>query len=467
MINSFSVFAFTTVGTIVFGKLAISRASRRSLRIKIACICVVYFLYSGLGLAFDASAAKYLSAYFIFLLSLLAGLLLGAGSFASSTQKSNAASNYYRGGLPPVPSAPTSKADRKEKDWWSPSTARLLCMAFLLCTILQLILSGALLSLFHPASVILDAHQAQDIFLGRLARVGSTLYSLAGLVKLVATPFFYIELQRNFAGRWITQLFILVAITYVEIATAEQWGRVTLIKPFLVWATILLFHRRVTGRAFIAIAVGIFLLLVPSLNAIAEWRGGSIIAEQRTFSEQVTQFRESEFSYPSNYPLTEKMGEDSAYSARYLKWLATLPVPRALTGTSFSITKEYSEYVLGIPYGKPGFYVLLPSWLGEAIIGFGTTLCGIWGLVVGLVIGQIDRLVTKSQGLVTFDAFLTALLIIYLRSVSQEYLAQAVNSLWVLAALYLLRRTHGEPGRAPARLGRHQAFRFNGASRQP
>jgi hypothetical protein len=425
------------VGTCLVTWVFTTFAHRRSLRIKAWALAIVFFLYSGTGIVSFDSASGYFGEYFVYLVAVLAGIALTSGMLVYGSQgRAERARGEQVAHEGPADTPGAAEGAR----WWDPRISALLALTFVVAAVGQVVVAGAVADLFRPWTVIIQANQGGDIFAGRIARSDNAIFTLLAYVKLLCTPFFYIELQRRLDTRWGRQLIVLVLVTYLQIVAAEQWGRVTLVQPFLVWALILLLRRRISGRTFSFAALGMTLLIIPSLNAIAAWRLGESADVVGGLGAQVKHFQDVELSYPIRYPLAEAMGASGEYAQSFLLWYATLPIPRVFTGTSFSVTRDFSEAVLGISYGDPGFYVVLPSWLGESLIAFGSSGFWLWALLVGAVIGAVDRFLAKSPELVSFDAFVTALLIVYLRSVSQEFIAQVVNAIWLLVLFYVLRR---------------------------
>ncbi len=327
--------------------------------------------------------------------------------------------------------------------WWSNTSASWLAVIYVAAIIGQLFVTGRAGELFNPSSILLESNKGDDIFAGRLNRGENSAFVVLGYMKLLCIPFFYIELQRKLGSRWILQLLLLCGVTYLQVTVAEQWGRAALVQPFLIWLFVLLAHKRISGKIFTAIIVMGFTAVVPILNSITVWRQGGDFALTDGLGANISAFQKAELSYPSLYPIAREMGASGEYIERYLLWLVSLPFPSSLTGTSFSVSRDFSEEILGITYGQGGFYVLLPSWLGESFIAFGPYFA-LWGLIVGVLIGLMDRFLSKTPELLTYDAYLMALLFVYLRSVSQEYIAQAVASMWLLLFLYALSRLRRE-----------------------
>lgn len=404
------------VGTLFLGLICSRMAPRRSVRIKATVLGVVYFLYSGAGIAYVENPGVYVLPYFFFLAMMYGGLL-----FATRVRRN------------PVD---VGDPEGTSMRWWSSQLSTLLAATFVLGNFAQVLASGRAVNLLSPSTVILQGSQGAEVFQGRMELAENSVFAALSYLILLSTPFFYIELQRRLNRRWLSQLLILVAMTYVHVTATGQWGRVTLLQPVIVWTFILLLRGRVSGWQASAGIAGAALIAIPVLNFVAEWRKGGGVAEG-TYGSQLRLFRESELAYPELYEQAKVIGAGSNYASEYLHWLITLPIPFA--GPSFSATRDFSEALLGISYGMPGFYVLLPSWLGEAFMAFGPYY-PVWGLIVGLIIGWVDHFLSKSPELITFDAFVTALLMIYLRSVSQEFIAQVVNSMWILILLYFVRK---------------------------
>ena len=114
----------------------------------------------------------------------------------------------------------------------------------------------------------------------------------------------------------------------------------------------------------------------------------------------------------SNYPLWFNdihMKNDSWQDIRdYVYWLVTLPLPVSPGLSGFDVGTNYkiSEYLLGIPRGKEGFYVLLPGLVGEAYYIFGK-LFWIHGFIYGSIIGVTYNYLRKKECFLPLGLFVS------------------------------------------------------------
>lgn len=428
------IFDGWTLTTLILGTTAIlwvayQMAVRRRLRVKIVVMSVVFFLYSGYGLATMQGGWGWVVEYFGYLVALLFGTLLASGSLKRPR------ADHLLG----AKSAPDARSAFGSA-WWSPRTSTILACVFLVSLLGQVVVAGQIASIFNPESVFSGANKGEEIFSGRLERSENPVYSILSYARLLTTPFLYVELQRRLDRRWFAQLAVVLLVAYLQVVAAQQWGRAALLLPFLTWGFILLYRKRVSGQTTLAVGVAGSVVVVPLMNWLFDWRSGVAPGGAASLTGSFQRFAEQELTFPHRLSVAEGMGVRGGYAEQFLAWFVTLPIPRSLTGTAFSVSQDFSETALGLSYGEPGFYVLLPSWLGESIIGFGPAYYWVWPLLVGIAIGATDRLLSQSDLLVSFDAYITAMLIFYMRGVSQEFLAQTVNSMWVLIVLFVVAR---------------------------
>lgn len=407
-------------------------ASRRSTRMVVVLITFSQFMYAGYGIAFLADPERYAVFFCVFLVSLLSGFALASNGFLVPP-----------GSLRSVPGRPPVRENSKRL--LGRATVAVGASSYIAASVAMLFIPTVrVLDLFRPDLILLSANQGLDIFRGRMARASSSWYTVLGYVKLLTFPLLLIWLKRRYFGKWGLMLGLLCGLAYIDIAAADQWGRTAIIRPILAWLLILLFARRLSGRAFVGLLLLGFAVAVPVLNSVFDWRSG-VPEQQAGFLEHLDRFQRAEFSYPMLYPTAETIGAQGSYALPALVWLLTLPIPSSLVGTGFSVTREFSESILGIRYGDPGFYILLPNWLGEAFVLFGPWFW-VWAFMVGGVVGLLDRLLSSHEDLLLLYANFATLLVIYSRSVAQEFIAQTVNSLWLLLVLWVgttLRRVNG------------------------
>ncbi len=81
----------------------------------------------------------------------------------------------------------------------------------------------------------------------------------------------------------------------------------------------------------------------------------------------------------------------------YFTWIATLPIPKVLTGDieGARINYEISEIVLGLPIGSPGWYVVLPGLVVESVYIYGRYFFWLHGIFLGIMAAFFARIAER------------------------------------------------------------------------
>lgn len=409
-----SIFISTFFITYIFSLFVnqIVRNTEQNYKLKLKIVIWMVYFYSGFGIAIIKDGWLYLYKYSVFLFLLIATILLW-----------NVIKIRNNSGL----------IDRVYLKFRI--LVKILFLVHISTIVFALIYPEfRILDLLNPVSVFLEGDKGQEVFLSRISRASNPFLTINGYFRLLTTPFFYIHLYEKYKDDYKRLFKIMLAITYADIVIKGQWGRVTLIIPFV----FLLIHlnklNKLKKRSVLSLLlVGVFLVM-PLMTNIADWRRGIYSTEK----PGITEFVDSEFTYPILYDLCLSINEGSNNYKKYLTWLITLPIPSSVYNADYVVTKILSERALGVQYGMPGFYVLLPSWLGESFIVFGKNYYWVGAILTGSIIGLMNRIIARNKVMFLYDIFFTTLLFSYLRSVSQEFIAQLLQSMWLLLILVFL-----------------------------
>ncbi|HFH9939528.1 TPA: hypothetical protein ACGOPI_000975 [Streptococcus suis] len=415
-VYSFFVILFATIILFVFSFNVVKKEDK-SLKIKILIICGMFYLYSGFGISNLSNPWSYAGKYIIYLLTLLITIITVTKKQASGKEGlidrvSNVFSNLFK----------------------------VFAIIHILSILFQLIYPDFLLfKALNPISILLDGDKASQVFINRVERTSNIILNINGYVKTLTLPFLYIFLYKKY-GNSSKKIFAVIGIlTYLQIAGRGQWGRATLLIPFVFLFVYLYKQNKIKFRHLLIIGFIGSIILIPFMNAIAVWRQtGDFAIYGNGFMASLAKFSTSEFSYPNFYDVSLYLNQNSENAFKYLAWLFTLPIPSSILGTNYLVSKTLSEYVLGVPYASSGFYIILPSWLGEGLITFGDNFYWINALIVGLVIGLMHRIIRNNKVLKVYDVYFIWLLISYLRSVSQEFIAQAIQTQWLLLMIIII-----------------------------
>lgn len=213
-------------------------------------------------------------------------------------------------------------------------------------------------------------------------------------IEMLLVPFFYLSLfiyRKNI----LKLILILAAVSYITYCQNAYYGR----GGILISISLIFFvyyienpHRR--KRLLIALA-----LIVPNLIIFfvkyTQIRLGAESIDV-TFIDAFQTLLIQETSFPLHFQKIYDTQFDSKNINEYLAWLLTLPSPISLNFKEwdFALNYKISELLLGIPRGNRGFYVLLPSLIGEAYFVFGS-LFFIHGFLYGMIVGGVYKIFRK------------------------------------------------------------------------
>jgi hypothetical protein len=412
-------------------------------------------IYSGLGIAFETVNDKYILSFFLFLLFIIIGLNLGFRVFNIRTELKLITSLSNHNSI---------LIKLCTFTYWGIIIFRLIYPVNKISSLLNLSIS------------------VTDVFINQIgARTNMTTY-LLGIILLVIRPLYYIYLFRM-KSKILPSILIFLEL-YISIAVNGYMGRSGMIvngllilfiyiyknesyewsytvreklrmrfvfskKKIKVVIPKLKFKNRViynvldqsvykkSMKIFILMAC-VLMLIMPLLFDFQNYRLGAEISDANAVSK-VNSLLEIELGFPKLYDEAEQLSEDVLFP-EYFKWLFTLVIPKQILPVSniLLINYELSSYIHGIEYGQPGFYVYLPSILGEGIMLYGWTFSFVHGLVLGFIAGLFCSFYQKSKALSLWNIFILFQLPLMPRGGSQGTISMFINASIILVLFYIL-----------------------------
>lgn len=307
-------------------------------------------LYSGIGASYRSVPSQYVTYYFIFLIAfcisyrLFLIIWLPVGHRIGRIVSIRSCSIDY------------------QKRWG------IIVLCYIVLQAAPLIYPNFRLSLLiNPPHVDLIKHFANGAELQTDA-----FLKLAFYAQLLLTPFFYIALFK--CRKNIIYIIIIISlllyIRYVDIAYISRGA--LLISLILICFTIWYFKPwlRVPMVIF---GVAMLPLLFVALYSYQVVRVGGEVdkVDIKSAAEAILDV-EAGFPRDVGVPIIES-GRRADFG-QYIKWIATIPIPKIITGpiSGSRVNTEISEIVLGKAVGEPGYYVVLPGLVSEAIYLYGT-----------------------------------------------------------------------------------------------
>ena len=228
--------------------------------------------------------------------------------------------------------------------------------------------------------------------------------------NLLLTPFFFVAVYRykNNIYLIILLLSIILYITYVDNVYA---GRGALVMNLgLIWVVLWMNYPQRRLKL-----VSISAMLLPMLMVAFYIYG--IVRTGRTVDEfiiidaiQSIIYSETTFPVVSGMPLIESGVQVNL--GEYLIWIATLPIPKIVTGeiAGARITYEISEIVLGGNRGDRGWFVILPGIVAESVYIFGKYFFWLHGVTLAFIAALVVRLIERTPQFLVLNAYLAVIL---------------------------------------------------------
>ncbi|MED3667084.1 O-antigen ligase [Geobacillus kaustophilus] len=375
-------------------------------KVTLIVFTIGFSVYSGVGITYEAVDKSYLWSYFLYFLAFCIVFVFISGKSKISKDK-----NY-------------SLVDRLVIRNW-----RIFKFIGLTHIIIMLIL--LIYPRFHLFDIVMPwklliNYEKMNIFQQRIANQGNPILVLLGYAKVLTRPFYFIYLYR-FRDKPIKIIIFVLIPFYLDIVAKSSLGRDDFILPILIILFYLYFERYITKKMLLAIVFILALIAIPFFDAIYYLRKGEDFSNIG-LSKSLSNLIQQETSYPYYYNVANQVNGNLTPSD-YFQWLLTLPIPDIfLFGYKPPLVNEiYTYYRLGLVMGDPGYYIVVPSWLGEAFMFFGIEFSWILGLINGTLIGFFILFFRENKTLKFWFLYFIVDLGRYLRSVSQEFIAQNIN----------------------------------------
>lgn len=393
----------------IFSILVIIKGFNR--RIFLISYLLSIAMYSGVGIAFEEKNHIYLFKYVIFTFISIFSVIIIFWIKDKKNTKPNF--NYY-----------DEFFDKNEK-----------IFLFLTC----IFFSTLLIHLFIPVLRIGElwnpkAPSLIDIFNRNQLSENNVILKISELLNIILQPMFLIYLYILKNKKKVLRIVIYILLwVYLDYLKVNYISRNTML-IFITFFIFVIFSDirvkfKVSKKYMIALAV-MFILLIPFLLWYENFRlGGTEVKKGFIYSIETLLFKEGD--YPKYYSLiNENLGRIIRIKDYFL-WLIFLPIPGLIMPfkPTISINTIFSEAILGISKFSKGYYVLLPSILGEAFMIYGKYFYWVHSLIIGIVIANIFYINEKSKYLTFINLYFSIYIITIGRGGSQAYIPYLINSM--------------------------------------
>lgn len=349
----------------------------------IACISSV-FLYSGVGISYTSVDNKYVYSYGLFVLCFCLPFC-----FYKNIVKNNDMSqvdiflfNHY-------------------------SSLKKIALFYLFLKLIPCIYPE--FRLFQPFTV-------RDSYWDMKAVLGSDPINIAAsTLSLIIKPFFFAYIvcyaMKNPNGKKHIALFCIEIL--LDFLKLHYIARNT-IATYLIELLILIFclkgNQVIIKRKHIMTVSAIVVMLIPFFYAYKfAVTGNDFDSAGLSFVDMAELLMEQELTYPQFY---DEILSSSQYNnlsiGLFLAYIICLPIPSFIWPgkPSINFADLFTYGTLGLKRGDTGFYILLPSALGESFMVGGYWFSWLFALLSGLAIVVITRYISKHTTLIYYFFYL-------------------------------------------------------------
>ena len=348
-------------------------------------IVLCIFIYSGAGGAIVDVDKDYKYYYFIYMLVLSFSIL---------------ATKFFLGKKPSINSVKLDSFIEKYADW--------VIYLYIFLTFLDLCYPDFLLDrlINPPLPDVLSQLEGrfQDI------ENKSTFTIINYYLRELLTPFYFFCLYKYRAD--FKRLLIYIGVILYLIYCRDSYiGRGTLlVYGVLYFVVIYTYNPKYRKRLFL-----LLLVLLPSLAiffvSYSRIRIGGEVGNI-VWGEAFEILLYQETSFPEHFNFYKNIS--SNLIGPYLTWLVTLPFPGFFKSDVFAFNSFFSEQILGVDSSKQGFYILLPSVVGEAYFIFGKNLFWIHGIIYGVLISSVRSFLRRNDTFIFLSVYIALILGYYI-----------------------------------------------------
>lgn len=391
------------------------------------------FLFSGVGISYKHIDDRFLLQYLIFsVLYIITLYIVLKYDFRKLKTKNKAIDEKHHS----LSSYISSRGNNIKYSWFFNIATAMYLLTFIVFLLVPVMRIQHLWN--PPASSLLGIFDTREMFQSNI------ILNNAQTLRTFLFPFFMIRLYiLKSQGKTIKGILLITVWIYLDYLSVLYMGRYMMV----VYVLFLFFYIiadsecniNLKKKHFIMILVGFFISL-PLFAAYQFSRLGTSIGKIDLLES--INILSSEAMFPMYYNTATKISEFVSPISYYL-WFLVLPIPFITNKHEISalINRVFSEYVLGVKYASSGYYVLLPSLFGEALIIYNEYFYWIHAIFLAFVIGNLCKLVIKNKELGILNIYFAVNIFWLARGGSQSYLGNYINSLIIYILIkYLLKR---------------------------
>lgn len=253
---------------------------------------------------------------------------------------------------------------------------------------------------------------------------------LTNIMKINLLPFFFMYLYYLKQEKKSIKVILLVTLwIYMDFTVIGYIGRYQMIIYSILLFLIYFEKNGSVKKRFWIIAGVIFLLTIPLLLAYESIRLGVLVNNNSTYIEKFKILAQKESNYPQYYSFLSTLKIEGII-IQYFTWFFTLFIPKRIIPINQIVINDlFTFYISGLTRGMRGFCIYLPSILGEAILIYGDYFFWIHGLFIGITIGFLYNVFSKSKSLLFWNYYLAVNILTIGRGGTQGFFSTIISSM--------------------------------------
>ena len=351
--------------------LAFIERTRLSFRLCVSVFVVSFFIYCGSGLSFGQELFnEYICKYIIYLMAFLCSMKI----ISANTNGAQFININY-------------------------AAIRLLVNCGAYCYVALLFVNllypdFKLHLLFMPPKI-----SAANIFFYAMRNQENILLKLTTTLLHTLFPVFLIYLNILLInGKRMKAIGIFILTIYIDYVSREYISRNEILRHiFFIIAMLFVVKRNgiVITKKLIITCMFLIFAMIPIFLGMQSYRlGGSFTTY--SYTDALLKLWNLEADYSKYFAMLQepliKIGD-------YILWLICLPIPSILWSSkpAVFVNTVFTEHILGLLPGEPGYTVILPSLLGESFMVFGMKLYWLQAILCGAVYAYLFKSLCSNR----------------------------------------------------------------------
>lgn len=294
-----------------------------------------------------------------------------------------------------------------------------------------------LIPLIYPDFKLFDIFRLKvgSIHTLRDATKGYFLLSLSNTLSILIAPFFYafFTVQQKLHPKSKKPIIFFIILIILQFGRFNYIARNEMLLDIV---NIIMILYCVKGFKFkfslkiITVICGVIIVIIPFLYLYTFIRMGATYTGDTSFANMTDLLVKSEFYYPNFYEdILRKSTSFKEDIIDFINYIICLPIPNAIwpTKPGYHAISSFTQSFTGLERGDTGFFILLPSIIGEALIYGGKYLFWLFSLISGYIIALIYRYLCSKKTLTYYTFFIIVYAFTYARGGTMGLLPMLIN----------------------------------------